>query len=188
MCRYAMKKYKVHFACFNCRKSFKRAPIEDLAIQHGDWTDYKTVFWSPSSNKAKKFRRENTERVKTLIEKYESRVEKCPECASPMADLGLDFKAPKKTKVEEWAVIKGLFRTGKAFYACGCDGIGYIPKNEKEYREYLLQNRECYQKHLGRRDKALSEKEQAHYLTRFTQLIKMIDKELKALDFGNPAP
>ena len=30
MCRYAMIKYKPHFACFSCRKSFKRRLLSDV--------------------------------------------------------------------------------------------------------------------------------------------------------------
>ena len=30
MCRYAMAKYKPHYACFNCRKTFKRKLMWDI--------------------------------------------------------------------------------------------------------------------------------------------------------------
>lgn len=30
MCRYAMSTYKPHYACFNCRKSFKRRLLHDI--------------------------------------------------------------------------------------------------------------------------------------------------------------
>ena len=30
MCRYAMTRYKQHYACFNCRKTFKRRLLSDL--------------------------------------------------------------------------------------------------------------------------------------------------------------
>ena len=30
MCRYAMTRYKPHYACFNCRKTFKRRILSDL--------------------------------------------------------------------------------------------------------------------------------------------------------------
>ena len=35
MCRYAQKTYKPHFACFECRKSFKQAPFEDKLLKEG---------------------------------------------------------------------------------------------------------------------------------------------------------
>jgi DNA-directed RNA polymerase subunit RPC12/RpoP len=36
MCRYAMSSYKPHYACFNCRKTFKRRLMAD--IQRGEGT------------------------------------------------------------------------------------------------------------------------------------------------------
>ncbi len=81
MCRYAIKTYKSHFVCFDCRKSFKKPPIEDLVIQNGDWKNYQKVFWSQNTNQTKKFRKENPELVKYLTEKYYNRKEKCPNVA-----------------------------------------------------------------------------------------------------------
>lgn len=182
MCRYATKTYKIHFACFDCRKSFKKTPTEDLVIQNGDWSNYKKAFWSYSTGKSKKFRRENPEIVEYLINKYREREEKCPECGKLMADLGLDFKAPKKDKIKEWKIIKGLLRTGKAFYSCGCDAIGYVPKNKKDYEEYLIKKRDYYQKRLDNRDAGLHKESLNDYIERFNELIKLIEKELKVIN------
>ncbi len=181
MCRYAFKTYKIHFVCFDCRKTFKKAPVEDLAIQNGDWEDYKQAFWNYSTSKSRKFRSENAEKVKYLTEKYKSRKERCPECGNLMTDLGLDFKAPKKEKVKEWKMVRGLYRSGKTFYSCGCDGIGFIPKNEKDYKEYLLKNRNYYQTRLDNRDAGLHKEDLSKYISRFSDLISMIDKELKKI-------
>ena len=182
MCRYAVKTYKIHFACFDCRKAFKKAPVEDLAIQNGDWEDYKNAFWNYSSGKSKTFRSENPARVEYLLKKYKNREEKCPECGKLMADLGLDFKAPKKDKVKEWEIIKGLFRSGKTFHSCGCDGIGCIPKNKDEYAAYLLSMRAYYQARLTNRDALGAKDLLSDYLQRFGELITMIDRELKILE------
>jgi len=179
MCRYAFKTYKIHFACFDCRKTFKKPPIEDLAIQNGDWKDYKNTFWNYSSAKSKKFRKENPERTEFLIGKYQNRKEKCPDCGNLMADLGLDFKAPKKDKIKEWKIIKGLLKSGKVFYSCGCSGIGLVPKNDKEYKTYLLEKREYYQARITNRDATLRKERLSDYIDRFNDLIKMIDQELK---------
>ncbi len=178
MCRYTFKKYKIHFVCFDCRKTFKKAPVEDLAIQNGDWEDFKSAFWYYSSDRSKKFRKEHPEKVEYLIEKYKNRKEKCPECGEIMADLGLDFKAPKKEKVKEWEIIRGLYRSGKSFYSCGCDGIGFVPKNEKDYREYLLKNKKYYQERLEKRDALMHKEDLPDYLARFNDLIRIIDNEL----------
>lgn len=181
MCRYALKTYKIHFACFNCRKAFKKAPIEDLAKQNGDWDDYQKIFWQYSSKNSKKFRKQNPERALYLTEKYKNRKEKCPECGELMADLGLDFKAPKKNQVKEWDIIKGLHKSGKTFYSCGCDGIGYIPKNKDAYKDYLIKNRTYYQKRLENRDLISSNENLNDYIDRFNELIQLIDQELQLI-------
>lgn len=36
MCRYAMTTYKAHYACFNCRKTFKRRLLKDLKRNNTD--------------------------------------------------------------------------------------------------------------------------------------------------------
>jgi DNA-directed RNA polymerase subunit RPC12/RpoP len=36
MCRYAMTSYKPHYACFNCRKTFKRRLLNDVARDKED--------------------------------------------------------------------------------------------------------------------------------------------------------
>ena len=38
MCRYAMTTYKPHYACFNCRKTFKRRLMSD--IKEGEKSDF----------------------------------------------------------------------------------------------------------------------------------------------------
>ncbi|WP_299137005.1 hypothetical protein [uncultured Tenacibaculum sp.] len=182
MCRYAFKTYKIHFACFDCRKTFKKAPIEDLAIQNGDWKDYKNAFWNYSSGISIKFRKNNPERISYLTEKYKNRKEKCPDCGNYMADLGLDFKAPKKDKTKEWEIIKSLFKSGKAFYSCGCDGIGFVPKNRKDYEKYLLDKRSYYELRIEKRDATLHKEKLSDYINRFKELIKLINKELKVIN------
>ena len=54
-----------------------------------------------------------------------------------MADLGLDFKSPKKAAENEWKIIQGLYTIGRSFYSCGCNGIGYIPQHPRDYQVYL---------------------------------------------------
>ena len=45
MCRYAMTRYKPHYACFNCRKTFKRRLLSDLEskddfqLKEAKWPD-----------------------------------------------------------------------------------------------------------------------------------------------------
>jgi hypothetical protein len=100
MCRYAFHKYKDHMACFHCRKTFKQWL----------WKPRKEVSWQP-------------------VQRFDSvtRDVLCPQCAQPMANMGLDFRAPKKTEVEAWKVLDFLYERNFAFRGCGCDAGGYIP-------------------------------------------------------------
>ena len=181
MCRYAFKTYKSHFVCFDCRKSFKKPPIEDLARINGDWENYKKVFWNRHSGQRNKFVKENPEIVKELEKKYQNRKEKCPQCAKLMIDLGLDFKAPKKDKKKEWKIVKGMYRIGVNFHTCGCNGIGYIPKKEKDYIVYLNSRKEYFLNRIENRDAKLYKENLTDYLDRFTELVRLIDMELNKI-------
>lgn len=100
MCRYGFNnKYKPHYACFKCRKSFKRRLISDVY--------------------------ENSAELK-------QKEAKCPECRSLMADMGLDFKAPKKSDIKAWNQLALLFEVGLTFHGCGCSSLEKIPKDKKE--------------------------------------------------------
>jgi DNA-directed RNA polymerase subunit RPC12/RpoP len=134
MCRYAGKTYKSHYACFKCRKSFKQTDSHDIYLRLK-----KEMTGSLKGDDRK---------LSELYNEIENRLIKCPECGNVMADLGRELKAPKKTAVKEWKIIEGLYKIGKHFHTCGCDGIGYIPQNPKDYEVYLKNMLEEYRKHL----------------------------------------
>jgi len=149
MCRYAVKTYKSHYVCFKCRKSFKQPDAYDI-IQRIE----KEKVYHGSNGKAivkigHVFTKAQTKELQKIVSEIENRTIKCPECTSVMADLGKDFRAPKKTAVKEWKIIEGLFKTGKCFHSCGFDGIGYIPKNPKDYETYLNDILKTYQEYLA---------------------------------------
>jgi hypothetical protein len=114
MCRYGFYKYKQHFACFNCQKTFKRRHLSDF---------------------------EEDDNV-------ESKAAKCPQCQSLMANMGLDFKAPKMKDDKAWKHLQTLFSVGIAFHSCGCDGPGLVPKDKtdliKSFKETII----SYEKEL----------------------------------------
>jgi hypothetical protein len=111
MCRYAFHKYKDHMACFRCRKTFKRWL----------WKARKESSWQPVRR----------------LELHERKV-LCPQCAQLMANMGLDFRAPKQTEVGEWEVLAILYERGFAFRGCGCDAGRYIPpKRVREIPAFL---------------------------------------------------
>jgi hypothetical protein len=99
MCRYAWHNYRDHFACFRCRKAFKYWQWEDC--EEGAWTA--------------KARRHHVPRE--IV---------CPDCARPMVEMGVDFKAPPKGDREAWEILEALFENGFAFHGCGCY-VGFTP-------------------------------------------------------------
>ncbi|RMG74827.1 MAG: hypothetical protein D6722_01930 [Bacteroidetes bacterium] len=95
--------YKPHYACFGCRKAFKRRRWADI---FGDT-------------------------------KGESLPARCPDCGQPMADMGLDFEAPKRSDRKAWAHLASLYASGITFHSCGCSGPGFIPRDQAEHVAFL---------------------------------------------------
>lgn len=137
MCRYAAKTYKSNYACFKCRKSFKQAHPDDILKR----VKKDGIFHDSNGKVARKvgqiFTKAEKDKLSELVGEIESRPIKCPECGELMADLGKDFRVPKRTALKEWKIVEGLFKVGKYFYSCGCNGIGYIPENPNDYKVYL---------------------------------------------------
>lgn len=69
---------------------------------------------------------------------------KCPQCGGLMADMGLDFKPPRKTDIKAWQNVKDLYNVGITFHSCGCSGPGYIPKDREEIIKRLSDTRISY--------------------------------------------
>lgn len=107
MCRYATA-YKPHYACFACRKAFKRRRAGDLPSHLPD------------------------------------RPYRCPQCAGPMADMGLDFAPPKQRDARAWQVLAALWTSGHTFHSCGCEGPGYRPRDPVALRAFLEARRDQY--------------------------------------------
>lgn len=74
----------------------------------------------------------------------ESSEAKCPQCGGLMADMGLDFKPPRKDDVKAWQHIKDLYSVGITFHSCGCSGPGYIRKSKDKLIEHLQDKKEKY--------------------------------------------
>lgn len=102
MCRYAMIAYKSHYACFDCRKTFKRKLLHDVDRDEQQTKDAK-----------------------------------CPQCGALMANMGLDFEAPKMDNTKAWNHIKNLYSVGITFHSCGCSGPGYIPNSTEKLIAYF---------------------------------------------------
>ena len=79
---------------------------------------------------------------------YKNHVFKCPDCKIEMADMGMDFRAPKKSNVKAWKRLETAYKIGHAFQTCGCNGPGFIPTDQTEYRDYLRNRLQQYQSRL----------------------------------------
>lgn len=134
MCRYAGKHYKTRFACFACRKSFKKLPFEDFLRQQGQLEMYQELLRKEQIGQR---RPERLAIVEEWEKKYQAAVGKCPQCGELMADVGWDFRPPKQSDVTAWSICRGMLRIGRRFQTCGCDGPGYVPRDRKAYVAYL---------------------------------------------------
>jgi hypothetical protein len=119
MCRYGLKKYKDHYACFDCRKTFKQPFRLEPTF---DMTSRGIVYKSG----------QNVLRLGS---------EQCPECKKTMHHIGHDFQAPKRSKVAQWEKVRQLVLAGFKFHSCGCGGPGERPRHLREVPEFLQQNR-----------------------------------------------
>lgn len=71
----------------------------------------------------------------------EERIVLCPQCRAPMADIGLDFKAPARTDTKGWEKVRLLYDAGFTFHSCGCCGPGYRPEELRDVYEWIESNR-----------------------------------------------
>lgn len=117
MCRYGINRYKAHYACFECRKTFKRKLLRDI------------------------------DKDSICFEKLEEIPATCPECGELLLNMGLDFASPKKNDLKAWRHIENLYESGITFHSCGCSGPGYIPKDKFKLLEFLNEKREVFIEH-----------------------------------------
>lgn len=181
MCRYAFKTYKPHYVCFDCRKTFKQPVIEDIVIQNGDWDSYKQAYIHYDSEKSKRFRHENPKLIYRFEEQYRNKKYKCPECGNEMNNIGLDFKAPKKDKINEWAIIRSMYKLGNAFHTCGCDGPGYIPQKLTDYLMYLDKIKTGYEARLNERYEEFSTNDTNELLDYWSSKLNSITMEINKI-------
>jgi hypothetical protein len=140
MCRYAFKEYKPHFACFTCRKAFKKVAIKDYFSQRGLGEAYEKLFHTGMDSKPYQtfVERYGTD-CEAMSAEYLAAVGTCPHCSSEMAPMGLDFKAPSRDDNESWAIIQTLYEHGFAFKGCGCS-VGYAPPSRLSGVAEFLRN------------------------------------------------
>ena len=107
------KNYKMHFACFACRKVFRISPFRE-------WVPPEVHFAA-------------------VIPEV-----KCPDCALPMCDMGLAFKAPRRTDVKSWRLIQARWEAYQATHPI-TDSVTGHPLSSRELGE-LLKERDAIDK------------------------------------------
>ncbi len=85
------------YACFACRKSFKR-PQPAGALDR---------FMLEPQRKAQRAQ---------VAQAQEHRSYACPNCGRETSFMGIDFKAPKMTDTRGWKVAEEFIKSGKVFY------------------------------------------------------------------------
>ena len=60
-----------------------------------------------------------------------------------MHNMGLDFKAPKQTDVEQWKKVEILFNRGYNYHSCGCSGPGPRPARLKDVPTFLEEQKQA---------------------------------------------
>ncbi len=74
----------------------------------------------------------------------------CPHCRRQLADMGLNFKAPKKNDLRAWAVASSLFEAGETFESRGCCGPTYRPREPRMLAQYFDDRHRELSAHLSR--------------------------------------
>ena len=103
MCRYAGQTYKSHFACFLCRKVFRKTAMEDYVEHVGLKVAHDRILFRQT-----RLGRHATPGIsyEEVFERYVADVSICPQCGKRMAAVGLDFKAPPHRKKEAWEILR----------------------------------------------------------------------------------
>lgn len=137
MCRYAFKEYKQSYSCFECRKTFKKTTFHDYLKQTGKLDVVQKLRRCINKKQSDELEKTLGTNLDALEEEYNQLISVCPKCGGQMFNMGMDFKSPKTSNVKEWNIIKGMYSIGAVYQTCGCEGIGYVPKNKSDYVKYL---------------------------------------------------
>lgn len=130
--------------CFACRKTFKAVLAYDMMKRDGVWKKVAYLERRARKDHPQPLTEAERELYMSLYTRYEKAGTKCPDCGGKMADVGLDYRAPQKTDVRAWKMLKSLYTTGFNFNSCGCSGPGLIPKNKEQYEAHLKDRLETF--------------------------------------------
>ncbi len=85
MCRYAFSEYKNTYACFKCRKGFKRRLDKDLLSLN-----------VLKALKQSRFQKLIYNKEPINVRLVSKPLVKCPDCQNEMVNLGKDLRLPKR--------------------------------------------------------------------------------------------
>jgi hypothetical protein len=110
-------RYQIQFACFDCRKSFKR-PYADDKQERSAWLSRRISGRRPSKP-------------------FNLPVYHCPDCNVEATLMGRAFRAPRHEDVDRWRAVAILARAGVTFYS----GVGRLPETAAQARQFVKANR-----------------------------------------------
>jgi DNA-directed RNA polymerase subunit RPC12/RpoP len=110
-------RYLIQYACFECRKVFKRPYIVG-ELEHSAWLSCRISGQKP----AKPF----------AAPSY-----RCPDCGEKTSLMGRAFRAPRQDDVDRWRAVEVLVRGGYTFWS----HVGRMPETLGEARKYIEQHR-----------------------------------------------
>jgi len=94
---YGCNTHDYPFACFACRKSFKRP-----------WVSLQKPF---------RFKKAERTAFEDQVKRFERGFRhKCPQCGGPSHFMGRDFKAPKTADIKAWERVQRFIFSGRTYY------------------------------------------------------------------------
>ena len=64
----------------------------------------------------------------------------CPQCATPLHEMGRAFKAPKKADAEQWRKVEALWYQGFRFWSDGTTEVEPLPTRLREVDDFVRRN------------------------------------------------
>lgn len=111
-------RYQIQFACFECRKSFKR-PYTVAEQERAAWLSHRISGRQPSRP-------------------FAMPVYQCPDCGHPATLMGRAFRAPRQNEVEQWRKVELLVQAGFIFRS---SVVGRYPDTVTEARAFVESHR-----------------------------------------------
>jgi hypothetical protein len=64
----------------------------------------------------------------------------CPQCASPLHEMGRAFKAPKKSDAEQWKKVEALWWAGFRFWSNWSTEVEPLPGRLRDVEDFIKRN------------------------------------------------